>query len=132
LQQPEIKLKNERKEFSNFYFRSKRRAVLLPPVLSTTRRTTRSRAQYQALPVHRYFRQKKNLEFKVNKHLFVPSKLSKKLNFKLTNIYIFEWGSGDRISRSQNRRSKVFMIRRSNNFASFQEIKTLSVAKLQN
>jgi hypothetical protein len=42
-----------------------------------------------------------------------------------------EWGSGDRISGGRNRRSKVFMIRRSNYFASFQEIKILSVAKLQ-
>ncbi len=35
-------------------------------------------------------------------------------------------------NKGRNRNSKVFMIRRSNYFASFQEIKILSVTKLQN
>jgi hypothetical protein len=78
------------------------------------------------------FLSKKHLNLKLTNIYFYQPNYQKNLILKLTNIHIFEWGSGDRISRSQNRRSKVFMIRRSNNFASFQEIKILSVAKLQN
>ncbi len=53
-------------------------------------------------------------------------------NFALIILNEWGWGSGDRISGGRNRRLKVFLIRRSNYFASFQEIEILSVAKLQN